>query len=73
MYRTEQTSFRYLPSITAVAAKARITADFPTPSEVASRLRIPASRVAELRRQIDDVLTTGTRRPPRRQKLAKKK
>jgi hypothetical protein len=35
-----------------MAAKARITADFATPSEVASRLGIPAARTAELRRQI---------------------
>jgi hypothetical protein len=52
-------------------SKARITADFATPSDVASRLRIPASRVAELRRLLGDVQGTrpkgiievGLRRP----------
>jgi hypothetical protein len=38
-----------------MSAKARITADFATPSDVASRLRIPAARAAELRRQVIDL------------------
>jgi hypothetical protein len=38
-----------------MSTKAQITSDFPTPSEVASRLRIPASRAAELRRQMIDL------------------
>ena len=41
--------------ITSMSAKARITADFATPSDVASRLRIPAARAAELRRQVIDL------------------
>jgi hypothetical protein len=43
-----------------MSAKARITADFATPSEVAERLRIPASRAAELRRQMIDLQFTPT-------------
>jgi hypothetical protein len=39
-------------------AKALITADFATPSDVASHLRIPASRVAELRRLLFDLHIT---------------
>jgi hypothetical protein len=39
-------------------SKARITADFATPGDVASRLRIPASRVAELRRLMFDLHIT---------------
>jgi hypothetical protein len=62
-----------------MATKARITAEFPTPSEVASRLRIPPSRVAELRRQIELIAASeGTvpvkrRRASRRKPLSKKK
>jgi hypothetical protein len=59
-----------------VATKARITADFPTPSEVASHLRIPASRVAELRRQIDLIAIPEAklrRASGRRKQAAKKK
>lgn len=57
-----------------MAEKAQITGEFPTPSEVASHLRIPATRVAELRRQIAQVTGAApARRPPRRAKLAKKK
>jgi hypothetical protein len=37
-----------------MSAKARITAEFATPSDVASRLRIPASRAAELRLMVID-------------------
>jgi len=35
-----------------MTTKAHITSDFATPNDVASRLRIPASRAAELRRQL---------------------
>jgi hypothetical protein len=35
-----------------MAAKARITSEFATPRDVASRLRIRPSRAAELRRQV---------------------
>jgi hypothetical protein len=38
-----------------MSAKARITADFATQNDVASRLRIPASRTDELRRQMFDL------------------
>jgi len=38
-----------------MSAKARITADFATQGDVASRLRISASRTAELRRQLTDL------------------
>jgi hypothetical protein len=58
-----------------MATKARITADFPTPSEVASHLRIPASRVAELRRRIAAIADSEKPRPvtPRRKQSSKKK
>jgi len=38
-----------------MAAKVRITSDFPTQAEVADFLRIPPSRAAELRRQLHDL------------------
>jgi hypothetical protein len=38
-----------------MSGKARITADFATPRDVASRLRIPAKRAAELRDQVYDL------------------
>jgi hypothetical protein len=38
--------------------KARITSDFPTPTEVASWLQIPEDRAAELRRQLFDLHVT---------------
>ncbi|HEX6642828.1 MAG TPA: hypothetical protein VF215_17050 [Thermoanaerobaculia bacterium] len=41
-----------------MSSKARITADFATPSDVASRLRIPPSRVAELRRLLFELHIT---------------
>jgi hypothetical protein len=41
-----------------MTSKARITSDFPTPREVASRLRIPVDRAAELRRQLFDLYVT---------------
>ena len=41
-----------------MSTKARITSDFATQSEVASRLRIPASRAAELRRRLFDLHVT---------------
>jgi len=59
-----------------VAAKAKIIAEFPTPSEVASHLRIPASRVAELRRQIDLIAGSEGKRQrvtPHRKQSSKKK
>jgi len=41
-----------------MTSKARITSDFPTPRDVASRLRIPANRVAELKRQLFELHIT---------------
>jgi len=41
-----------------MSTKTRITSDFATPNDVASRLRIPAARVAELRRQLFDLHMT---------------
>jgi hypothetical protein len=41
-----------------MATKVRITSDFPTQADVASRLRISPARVAELRRQLLDVQAT---------------
>jgi hypothetical protein len=41
-----------------MTTKARITSDFATPNDVASRLRIPASRAAELRRQLFNLHVT---------------
>ncbi|HET8799059.1 MAG TPA: hypothetical protein VFO89_15300 [Thermoanaerobaculia bacterium] len=38
-----------------MSAKARITADFATQGDVASRLRIPPARAAELRRRVIDL------------------
>jgi hypothetical protein len=54
--------------INTMAAKARITADFATPSEVASRLRIPPARTEELRRQmsnLESIPVVGVKRPGR--------
>ncbi len=75
-------SLRYNP--TAVAAKARITSEFATPREVASRLQIPPSRAAELRQQLFDLqlrrpdgplagVDGKVRRDPRAAAPAKKK
>ena len=38
-----------------MSAKAHITADFATQRDVASRLRIPAARAAQLREQVFDL------------------
>jgi len=38
-----------------MSSKVRITSDFPTPGEVASRLHIPADRAEELNRQLFDL------------------
>jgi hypothetical protein len=38
-----------------MSAKTQITADFATPNDVASRLRVSAARAAELRRQVFDL------------------
>jgi hypothetical protein len=40
-------------------SKARITTDFPTPQEVASRLHIPADRAAVLERRVLDLHITN--------------
>jgi hypothetical protein len=42
-----------------MTTKAHITSDFATPNDVASRLRIPAARAAELRRQLFDLHVTN--------------
>jgi hypothetical protein len=47
-----------------MTAKARITADFATPKDVASRLRIPPSRTAQLRRQLFDLHTVTVDKAP---------
>jgi hypothetical protein len=41
-----------------MSTKARITSEFATQGEVASRLRIPATRTAELRRQLFELHVT---------------
>ena len=41
-----------------MTAKARITSEFATANDVADRLRIPAHRVDELRRQMYDLAIT---------------
>jgi hypothetical protein len=41
-----------------MSEKVRITAAFPTEKEVASRLRLSAGRVAELRKQLYDLHIT---------------
>jgi len=38
-----------------MAGKARITSDFPTTEEVASRLKVPPARVAELLKQLHGI------------------
>jgi hypothetical protein len=38
-----------------MAAKARITSDFPSAKEVASQLKIPSDRVAQLRKELHDL------------------
>ncbi len=38
-----------------MAEKARITSDFPSTKEVASRLKIPSDRLAELLKQLDAI------------------
>ena len=44
-----------------MSGKVIITTPFPTPDEVAAYLRIPAKRVAELRRMIDEVRAETSR------------
>ena len=44
-----------MPYTLSMAAKAHITSDFATPSEVASHLGIPPSRTAELRQRLLDL------------------
>jgi len=39
-----------------MSGKAHITAEFATPADVATRLRIPATRTAQLRRLMADVV-----------------
>lgn len=40
-----------------MSGKARITSQFPSEQEVATRLRLPSGRVAELRQQLYDLHT----------------
>jgi hypothetical protein len=53
-----------------MAGKAHITTDFPSTNEVASRLRIPSRRAAQLQEQLRDI---SVNRPKRLRVVFKKR